>query len=144
MRYNYSVNEDYWLVFKQSQGYWLQKFLRVGFGHVFVVTKDEYNWIVIDPHKLKLVTVIAPFKTSENFPRMLVKDGYKVIKVSTYDRETSKKLRYLQPNFCVPLVKYILGIKVRAWTPYGLYKKLLSLTEKQKHATGIKSVQLIL
>lgn len=144
MRYNFSVSENYWLVFKQSQGYWLQKFLRVGFGHVFVVTKDDYNWIVIDPHKLKLVTVIAPFKASEDFPRILVKDGYKVIKVSTYDRETSKKLRYWQPNFCVPIVKYILGIKVNAWTPYGLYKKLLSLNEKQKHATGIKSVKLIL
>lgn len=144
MTYNYSVTQDYWLVFKQSNGYWLQKFLRFGFGHVFVITRDEYNWMVIDPHKLKLVTAIAPYKATENFPRMLVGDGYKVIRISTYDRSTNKKLFYWQPNFCVPMVKYILGIKVGAWTPYGLYKKLLRLNEGQKHATGIKSVQLIL
>lgn len=144
MKYNVSVNGEYWLVFKQSQGYWLQKFLHYGFGHVFVVTRDAYNWIVIDPHKLKLVTVIAPYKVSENFPRMLINDGYKVLKVSTYDRETGIKLRYFQLNFCVPIVKYVLGIKVKAWTPYGLYKKLLRLNERQKHATGIKSVQRIL
>lgn len=143
MNFNFSVTTDYWLVFKQSEGYWLQKFLKKGFGHVFVITKDDYNWIVIDPHKLKLMTVIAPYQTSENFPRLLVNDGYKVLKVTTYDRKTSNKLCYWQFNFCVPIVKYILGIKVKSWTPYGLYKKMLRLNEKQKHSTGIKTIQLI-
>ena len=144
MDYNYSVTYDVWLIFKQGEGYWLQKFLKRGFGHVLILQNDGYNWIYLDPHRLRLVTGIPPYQVSEDLPRMLVHDGFTVLKLTFFDRSTMKKIRHSRLNNCVSFVKYALGIKVRTITPYGLFKKLLRLSERQKFKNGLKRIQIIM
>jgi hypothetical protein len=141
--FNYSVTHDVWLVFKQGEGYWLQKFLKTGFGHVLMVYKDEYNWIFHDPHKLKLSSGICPYQVHEPVPRMLRKEGFNVIKITFFDRCTSKKIRHSRLNNCVSFIKYALGMRLYPITPYGLFKKLLRLTDKEKFKNGIRNVQLL-
>lgn len=143
MDYNYSVRHDVWLIFKQGEGYWLQRFLKRGFGHVLLLGKDKYNWLYLDPHQLKLTWGIPPFQVSENLPRLMRNDGYTVLKITFFDRATFQKIRHSRLNNCVSFIKYALGIKVLAFTPYQLYKKLLSLSERQKFKNGIHAVELI-
>jgi hypothetical protein len=144
MDFNYSVTYDVWLVFKQGEGYWLQKFLKKGFGHVLMVSKDEYNWIFHDPHRLRLTHGIAPYKVTEPVPRLLRNEGYTVLKITFFDRSTKNSIRHSRLNNCVSFIKYALGIRIRAITPYSLYRKLLRLSERDKFRNGIRTVQMIL
>ena len=143
MDWNYSVTNDAWLIFKNGEGYWLQRFLKKGFGHVLYLTRDKYNWIAHDPHKLKLCSFVPPYKVSDDLPRLLRADGYTVIKITFFDRSTKTKIRHSRLNNCVAFVKYALGIKLFTFTPFGLYKKLLTLSERKKFKNGIRNVQII-
>ena len=143
MEYNYSLRHEVFLIFKHGEGYWLQKFLRKGFGHVLMLTKDQYNWIALDPHRLKLCVVIPPYPATDDVPRMLVKDGYTVLKIVFFERSTMKRIRHSRLNNCVSFIKYALGIRVRAITPYGLFKRLLRLTENERFRNGIRDVTII-
>ena len=144
MDYNYSERYDVWLVFKSAHGYWLNKFLKRGFGHVLFLTKDKYNWFYLDPHQLRLTYGISPYETSVNVPRLLRNEGFTVVKITFFDRATHRKLRYSHLCTCVSFVKYAMGISIRCLTPYGLFKKLLTLTEKQKFKNGIVQVKNII
>ena len=144
MEYNYSVTQDFWIIFKQGNGAWFQRFLRQGFGHCFVLTHDSYNWIVLDPHRLKLVFTIPPYQLTENVPRMMVYEGFRVVKITTFDRATYKTGGHSPFSNCVSFVKYCLGIKLFCFTPYGLYKSLLRLSSKNQSRKGIRKVQLII
>ncbi len=143
MDWNYSVTYDAWLIFKSGEGYWLGRFFKKGFGHVLYLTKDEYNWMAHDPHKLRLCSFVPSYKVGEDLPRLLRNDGYTVLKITFFDRSTKTKMRHSRLNNCVSFVKYALGIKVFAFTPYGLFKKLLRLNERQRFKNGIRNVQII-
>ena len=144
MEFNYSATQDFWIIFKQGNGAWFQKFLRHGFGHCFVLTHDNYNWIVLDPHRLKLVFTIPPYKVSENVPRMMVYEGYRVVKITMFDRATYRTGGHSPYSNCVAFVKYCLGLKLFCLTPYGLYKSLLRLNSNKQFRNGIRKVQLII
>ncbi len=144
MDFNYSVTQDYWLIFKQGEGAWFQKFLKKGFGHVLVLTRDKYNWIVLDPHRLKLNAVIPPYQVTENVPRLMVNDGYRVVKVTMFERSTFQTGGHSVFSTCVSFVKYCLGLKLFCVTPYGLYKRLLRLNSTTQKRNGIRQVQLII
>jgi hypothetical protein len=141
MNPNDFLHYDMWLIFKQGEGYWMQRFLKKGFGHVLLLTKDQYNWIYLDPHKLRLTCGIPPYTVDDNLPKMLKDEGYTVIQVTFFDRDTHKKLRHSRLNNCVSFVKYAMGIKLWAFTPYGLYKKLLRLNKTQRFINGITEVK---
>lgn len=143
MDFNYSVTSESWLIFKQTNGYWLRKFLKHGFGHVLLLQHDGYNWIAHDPHRLRMVFAIPPYKVSEDLPRLMVKDGFRVLKVTSFDRATTKKISYFRLDHCVSFIKYAMGWRFYTQTPYGLYKKLLRLSEREKFKNGIRTVEII-
>lgn len=144
MEYNYSIQQDIWLVFKSAEDYWVQRFCKKGFGHVLLITRDKYNWMYLDPHQLKLTFGISPFKASDDLPRLLRKEGHTVLHVTLFDRATHKKLRYMALCNCVSFVKYALGLSIRSFTPYGLFKNLLTLSEKQKFKNGVVSARQVI
>lgn len=144
MDYNYSVRHEAWLVFKNAEDYWVQRFCKKGFGHVLLITRDQYNWMYLDPHQLKLTYGISPFAAQQDVPRMLRNEGHTVLHVTMFDRATHKKLRYGHLCTCVTFIKYALGVSVRSLTPYGLFKKLLTLSEKDKFKNGIISVRQVI
>lgn len=135
---------DVWLVFKEAQGYWLNRILKKGFGHVLMVVKDKYNWMYFDPHQLRLTYGIAPYTADEDLPRLLKEDGYTVLRVTFIDRDTHKKLRYSHLCTCVSFVKYAMGISVRCLTPYGLYKKLQTMSDKNRAKNGIIAIRKVI
>src|SRR4051812_35873773 len=109
-----TVHYDVWLIFKQGEGYWLQTFLKRGFGHVLLLTRDDYNWMFLDPHQLRLTYGIAPFKTSDDLPRMLKDEGYTVLHITFFDRDTKNKMRHSRMHNCVSFIKYAMGVKIWA------------------------------
>ena len=141
--YDFAVTYDVWLIFKPGEGYWMNKFLKTGFGHVLMLSRDEYNWIYHDPHRLRMTYGIPPYQVTDDLPHLLVEEGFTVIKIRFFDRSTMRKLRHSWLHNCVAFIKYALGIQVRCLTPYGLYRKLLGLNKKQKFVNGIISVEQI-
>lgn len=120
--------KECWVVFKHST-HWSQRFLKSGFGHCYVLTKDKYCWYTVDPRTHGLQMQILGCPVTDDVPRMLKNDGNTVVRVMSYDiRKHRLHFRFPCLVNCVTLVKYILGIKATAFTPYQLYKKLKSKT----------------
>ncbi len=132
---------DVWLIFKPGEGYWLNRFLKKGFGHVLMLSRDQYNWIYHDPHKLRMTYGIPPYQVTDDLPHLLVEEGFTVIKIRFFDRDTTQKIHHSWLHNCVAFIKYALGINIRCLTPYGLYKKLLALNKRQKFVNGILTVE---
>lgn len=115
---------EYWIVFKHST-HWTQRFLKAGFGHCYVLTKDKYNWYTIDPRTCRLELQILGYAVNDDVPRIFKSQGCNVVKVMAYDvRKSRLHFKSLAFINCVGIVKYVLGVKLLAFTPYQLYKKL--------------------
>jgi len=71
--------------------------------------------------------------------KSLNKPGYTVLKLIVEEGTTDFYQMGLKLFTCVSIIKYILGIKCFAITPYQLYKRLLKMEGKQ----GIVSVKQI-
>ena len=94
-----------------------------GFRHCYAMCMTEFGWLVVDPlsswleiHVIKEGEgdMVAQAKSDPNSCGVLVQ--------RTMKREYLP--RYL-PMTCVGVVKSLLGLKSRAFTPYGLYKNLV-------------------
>ena len=124
--------KTYWVFFRDGEN-WLQRWvLKKDFGHIFLLTKDKYNWIFIDPLPDFLNTIILSYRAEEDVPAKIVEmTGARFVLINVEKDITRKqKIRPVAafiPRFvsCVGIVKYILGLRSRAITPYGLYKELL-------------------
>lgn len=115
-------DKEYWLVFKHSE-HWSQFFLKKGFGHCYIVMKDKFEWYVLDPKSYGINVQILGYSLKDDVPRILKKQGHKVIKIIT---KNTDKQYFKLPRFvtCITLVKYFMGIKIFSLTPYQLFKKL--------------------
>jgi hypothetical protein len=94
-----------------------------GFRHCYAMCMTDFGWLVVDPlsswleiHVIKegKGDLIAQAKSDPLSSGLLV------------TRVMKRKYlpRYL-PMTCVSVVKSLLGLKSRAFTPYGLYKHLM-------------------
>lgn len=112
---------EYFLIFTVGDQ-WIAKFLKKGFGHMKVVMRDQYNWVEFDPRIWGLNTTVLPYAASNMDCLKLYKDATCIMKV-----ETNQKCSwFFRPFFgsCVSLIKYVMGIKAFAFTPYQLFKEL--------------------
>lgn len=136
------------VVFKESEDYRIspKKFLRHGFGHVFVVMTDNEE---VHGNTHKNCIQVDPLFSNMNFYTFLVseKDLIKAFDIPGYTA-LELVIEVMEPEFnlmgfklftCVSIIKYILGIKCFAITPYQLFKRLLKMQGKQ----GIVSVKQI-
>lgn len=116
------MDKEYWLIFKHSE-HWSQTFLKKGFGHCYVVTRDKFEWYVLDPKSYGINVQILGYPLSDDVPRILKNRGHKVIKLII---KNTDKQYFRLPRFvtCITLVKYFMCIKVFALTPYQLFKQL--------------------
>ena len=108
--------------YKNDQRFW--DFLtRPGFRHCYALCMTEFGWLVVNPlsswleiHVIKEGEgdLIAQAKNDPNSCGVLV--------TRTMNRKYLP--RYL-PMTCVSVVKSLLGLNSRSFTPYGLYKHLM-------------------
>jgi hypothetical protein len=116
------LNKKVWVVFKNGE--YAPKWTRRGFGHVCILSKDEYQYYMLDPAWTRFDVHILPVRAEDKFEYTLG-DQYTVVE---YNRSDNYHFSYCSFTLmtCVEVVKYALGIKkffIR--TPYQLYKYLL-------------------
>lgn len=124
--------KTYWVFFRDGDNWFQRWFLKKDFGHIFLLTKDKYNWILIDPLPDFLNTTVLSYRVDEDVPGKISKMTQAKCVLITVDKDITGRQKFrpamaLIPRFvsCVGIVKYILGLRSNALTPYGLYKELL-------------------
>ncbi len=138
------VIKEYWIGFRAAQ-YFIRHLMKKDFGHVYIIAKDQFNWVQIDPRNASLEVCILAFKPEDDVPEILnEKYGHRFIRVEV-EQKINKwpNLNPFKMIHCVNIVKYILGIKMWAVTPYKLYKKLLKMTPRQLKKRRILKIELI-
>ncbi len=124
------MNKEAWLIFRNGE-HKLQRILKDGYGHVSILYKDDYNWILIAPNERSLEVIILPYATTDNAPGWLSKSKeMKLLKLTYRDMSKNTKFPRLLIGFtCVTFVKYFIGYKDFSVTPYQLYKSLLKMNK---------------
>ena len=133
---------DYWVVFQQGT-HFISKVLKPGFSHIYVITRDKYNWIKLDPQRLQLAVTIEPCAMSAQLPLVLREENTHIVHVKMDKLDTNPQFGVFGLINCVTHVRYILGLRFNVITPFRLYKKLLELTPRDMLKHGIQSIRLI-
>jgi len=127
--------KKYHVVFRDGENWFQRLFLKKGFGHIFLIQDiDSGERIVIDPLP-EFLNIESMGRSDVNIDAVMkelsktIECKYIEVKVrkNFLKKQRFKVIPALVPRFvsCVGIIKYILGIKCRALTPYGLYKRLL-------------------
>jgi hypothetical protein len=130
---------EYWIFWKNGN-HWIDRYLKSGYQHMFVISRDEYNWYLIDPLLDGLNFEILSFDPAD---AQGVFDKYLpgCHRVVYFKKLVKEKLSFgsiCRPASCVELVKYIVGIKSYALTPYQLFKHILKYLNKKYKIKIIK------
>lgn len=142
--------QKYWLYFIPGQSK-VQNWFCNGLGHITILTRDKKQWYLIDPQPHRLKFEPLPFEIDENVPLELKK----LINTNTcvfllIDNKQIKQIKYkwwyfLLPRFvsCVAIVEYILGVKLKGATPWGVAKHLKKNFDVGKLKDPIKEVSFL-
>jgi len=140
----------YWVIFRSSS-LWHQAYCKPGFGHCFLITKDDFNWTLIDPGTDRLNVKILDCPASFDLPSGIILESEKEgqpIKVVEVDINEDRGYKlYFHSIFslpflnCVNMVKYVLGSPLKGLTPYKLWKGLFECERKSKYPYSITRIQ---
>jgi len=133
---------EYWIVFTQGT-HLISKLLKKDFSHVYVITRDKYNWIVLNPMRLYLHIELPAVLVSEDLPRKLRLPNDHIVKVTLYNRKPLKQFRYFGLINCVTHTLYLMGLRLYVYTPFQLYQRLIHLKSKEMPGYGIQSIRQI-
>jgi hypothetical protein len=133
---------EIWLLFRDGN-HPLRYFLKKNFGHVYVLMRDHHGfWILVDPAHTHLDITALNYKREDDVPRLLMQNkGVKVLRIKFevgYKRKQGISL--LSVMNCVSIAKYAIALRLCAFTPYQLYKRLVKMEQKQRYKSGIDSV----
>lgn len=142
--------QNYWLYFLPGDCK-LQNWFCNNFGHIVILTCDKNQWYLIDPQPQRLKFEPLPFNIEKNVPRELMK--LRRARTCIYlliDNKQIKHLKYkwwhfLLPRFasCVSIVEYILGVKLKGVTPWGVAKHLKKNFDSGKLKEPIKEISFL-
>ena len=112
------------VVFHSKTPRWFNRYLKIGFWHVFLVVQDDHGyWVRIDARcSSPCVEVVAPSEfAAHNLIDLYEAQGF----IAKELRVRQKALPILMVGSCVGLVKAWLGIRNPfVVTPWQLYKYL--------------------
>jgi len=125
-----------WIIFRDGQHKY-QKYLKKGYGHVYILSRDAYNWVLIDPVYNNIHVEVLNYGANDPIHLLYARDpsttAMYYIEIDDDIEQKDFKLNLFNPLSCVGCVKYYLGIKdFRVVTPYQLKKYLDALLNKQK------------
>lgn len=139
--------KTYWLVFTNGDSE-VHKLMKSGFGHVFLLMRDEYNWMLIDPRAKCLDVDILPNDIRDNVPKLFKDNGNRVLEIEAkvVKKNKPRLLNYLIPRYvtCTSVIKYVLGIKLMGITPYSLYRRLCKMKHNGFYKGGVVRVNFII
>lgn len=106
-----------------STRHWWDRFLEPGFGHVYAIRWDGWNWIIVNP-RLDTVLVDTSAYSYYSLRDLVIGEATEVLSVTA--QVPIGRLRspwHVGPITCVELVKGLLGIRA-FWvrTPRQLYR----------------------
>ena len=120
--------------------HWTAMFLRPGFEHVQIITKEENGTILY----------FNPSKDWLDLMSLTIEERQKIInqfvgkrKILTLEVNYEPNEQFLRPRIftCVGLAKYICALKMFGLTPYSLYRKLIKYKDKNKFPKNIRSIK---
>jgi hypothetical protein len=132
---------EYYLVFTQGITHWITRWLRPDFSHIWLLTKDDFNWILLNPTRGYLQCSILPVPITQSPLPQLVKDGDTVLHITFSKRDCTQQFGSIGLLNCVTWAKYILGVRVNCLTPFGLYKRLINLCPSARKARSILTLK---
>ncbi len=122
----------YYVVFAKRRGPWSWKSLlsRKGMEHCYVVGRWGTSWVCINPLENgadisitdQLALVKAGFQDYPEYIHTYLKDEL-ILEVNTWT--SPRPVSFMVPLTCVSVVKYVMGLKAKAVTPWGLYNELI-------------------
>lgn len=116
----------YYVCFRRTDRWW-GVFLKKDFGHCFVLINDGINWIEVCPRLKKAFISIIPVAANEDLLKVYKKELREFVAIELEFSKDFKPKVFIYAPTCVGFVKYVLGIRMWASTPYRLFKKLLRL-----------------
>ncbi len=127
---------EYYVIFTQGVTHWITQYLKPNFSHIYLLTKDDFNWILLNPTRGYLQVAILPIPVTQSPLPDSFKDGDTVLHVIFGRRNDRQQFGSIGLLNCVTWAKYILGLRLNCLTPFGLYKRLINLcpSDKEKHA----------
>lgn len=136
--------KEFWIGFRNAS-YFVRYFLKRGFQHTYVLLKDGGKWVELNPRNHAMLSFVLPYPKSKNVPDEIKKEaGHRFLHIKVEQKiKHQPDLNIFKPINCVNIVKYIVGIKLRAHTPYQLYKKLTRMSNKAMKKKGILKVTIL-
>lgn len=98
--------------------------------HCYVVGRWGTSWVCINPLENgadisitdQLALVKAGFQDYPEYIHTYLKDEL-ILEVNTWT--SPRPVSFMVPLTCVSVVKYVMGLKAKAVTPWGLYNELI-------------------
>jgi hypothetical protein len=131
---------EYYVVFTQGVTHWITRWLRAHFSHIYLLTHDQYNWLLLNPTRLYLQATILPVPITQ-LPFDCLKEGDTVLRIRFRKRDDTQQFGAVGLLNCVTWTKYMLGIRINCLTPFGLYKRLLNFSQSEMEQHGIISIE---
>lgn len=135
------IDKECWIAFKHGSA-WTQRFLKKDFGHAFIISKDKFNWMLIDPTFQNLNISILPYGPDDDVIQRLRKN-HRVVYVRYSTNGMQSFFSFISYASCTKAIRYVIGLKVFCITPYGLYKKLAKLS-RQRLPYNIKEIRVLI
>lgn len=132
---------EYYVIFTQGIG-WLSHVLQPGFSHMRIITRDDYNWILLNP-TLGFLEVVILATPIDQFPKELIESGDTVLRIVFAKRDPLKQFKRFGLLNCLTLVKYMLGINIYSVTPWQFFKKLVNFKASQRMTYAIHTMEVI-
>ena len=72
-----------------TQGvHWIAKILKPNFSHIYIITRDDYNWLLLNPSRLYLQAEVLPISINQDAPRIITNEHDTILKISFGERDT--------------------------------------------------------
>lgn len=133
--------KEFWIGFKDAS-YFVRHFLKEGFQHAYVLAKSGDKWVELNPRNHAFEFFVLPYEGDVDVPGLMVADHKHKFLHVIMEQKMKKQLdlNIFKTLHCVNVVKYIMGIKLMAYTPWQLYKRLTRMSDKEMLKKGILKV----
>lgn len=136
--------KEYWVGFSNAP-YWGARLFKKGYQHVYVLYKSGGKWIEINPRSHALEVFVLPYSGEKKLPQRLASNGgHPFIRMKIEQKMKQHPLRNLLKTLhCTNMAKYIVGVRMWAYTPYQLYKRLATMPVHIMKKKGILEIEVL-
>lgn len=135
MRKSPPLVREFYIIFQES-GCWWKYLLKPNFSHVLLLINDGFNWILIDPAintmSIKILPILPDMGIDMAIKDELILEDCSIVKLITHTYTSiyfAPKVRFLT---CTLLIRYLIGVQLPGFTPYGMFKNLLKAIKDPK------------